>query len=179
MTMNKSGTRGFTMIELMFFVATIGIVVGMALFALTGVHMRNDVECQIKNMHTDIMNARILAFQGRRAHFLVVTPNDYQIIEDTNDSGGKSPDRGDTALWVAPRRLMFISQWRGTIIMDANGVMSNSSADHVSVASLDIRFDTSGLESAHNCIVVGTTRIVDGMWDGMRCVEKCERHSSS
>jgi Tfp pilus assembly protein FimT len=170
-TMKKLRTRGFTLTGLLFVVATSGILMGMAVSAMKGVSERNDAAYQIRQMHSDMMNARIRAFQGRRTHFLVVTPNEYQIIEDTNESGGKSPDRGDIALWNIPKQLRFPSLWSGTVTLDASGSMSNSAASYLIDTTLDIRFDTDGIKSDCNCIAIGPTRIRDGIWDGAKCVE--------
>jgi Tfp pilus assembly protein FimT len=170
-TMKKLGARGFTLTGLLFALATSGILMGIAISAMQGVRERNDAAYQIRQMHRDMMNARIRAYQGRRTHFLVVTSNEYQIIEDTNESGGKSPDRGDIALWTAPKQLRFPSQWSGTVTLDASGSMSNSAASYLTDTTLAIRFDTDGIKSECNCIAIGPTRIRDGIWDGAKCVE--------
>ena len=45
------------------------------------------VENQVKGMYADLMNARARAMQQNRSHFVQVTANNYQIIEDTNENG--------------------------------------------------------------------------------------------
>lgn len=169
--MKNVGIRGVTLTELVIVVAISGTLMGMAGFTLQDVHERNDAENQIRQMYRDMTNARVRALQGRRAHFVTVTADGYQITEDTNESGGSAPDRGDMALWTLPKQFKFPSKWSGTVIMDANGLMSNSTDPPLTEVALDIRFDADSIHPECDCISLGPTRIREGIWDGMKCVE--------
>lgn len=170
--MKRVGMRGVTLMELMVVVALSGIMMGIAGFTVQGLHDRQDAESQVIQMYKDMMNARVRAFQGRRAYFVIVTTNGYQIAEDTNGSGGAMPDPGDRTLWSVPKQFKFNSQWNGTVIMAANGIISRSTGPLPANADLDIRFDTAGIEPEYDCISVGPTRIREGRWNGIKCVER-------
>ena len=168
--MLRSGMRGVTLLELMVVVAVSGILMGIAGFSVQGLRDRCDIERQVRQMHYDMVSARVRAFKGNKAYFVSVTNGGYQITEDTNESGGAMPDSGDRALWPVPKQFKFPSQWNGTVIMEAKGIISKSAGPLPANAVLDIRFDAHGINPEYDCISVGPTRISEGRWNGMNCV---------
>ena len=169
--MKRLDMRGITLLELLVVIAICGILTGMAGYTVEGLHDRIEAERQIQEMYGDMMNARVQAVQGRRMYFVVVTADNYQIVEDTNDSGGTAPDRGDTALWSVPKQFDVPSQWSGTIIMKGNGIMAKSTGPLQVDDALDIPFDAAGVKPEYDCISVGPTRISEGKWNGRQCAE--------
>jgi len=170
--MKRAGMRGVTVMELMVVVALSGIVTGMAGFTAQGIRERFAAEQQVREMYRDMVNARIRAFERKRAHFVLVTTNGYQIAEDTNESGGTMPDPGDMTLWSAPKQFKFDSLWNGTVIMDKNGIISKSGDPILTTTALSIWFDTAGNNPEYDCISAGPTRISEGRWDGRQCVAR-------
>jgi Tfp pilus assembly protein FimT len=162
--------RGVTLMELMVIIAISGILMGIAGFSVQGLRDRYYVEDQVRQMHNDLMSARVRAFEKNRAYFVTVTNSGYQITEDANDSGGTMHDSGDRALWSAPKQFKFPSQWHGTIIMEARGLISRSTGSLLTNAAFAIRFDTAGIKSEYDCISVGPVLITAGVWNGMKCV---------
>ncbi len=167
--MQMAEMRGITLMELMVVVALGGIVMGIAGSSVKDLRDRNDVENQVRQMRGDMQNARIRAYQGQRTYFVTVTTNGYQIFEDTNEKGGNRPGPGDRALWSVPKRFKYNSEWSGTVIMDAKGIMAKSTGPLVDTAALAIRFNTFGIKAEYDCISVGPTRIRTGKWNGMNC----------
>lgn len=167
--MNRLGMRGVTLLELLIVVAVSGILMGIAGFTAQGLRDRYDMEHQVRQMQSDMMNARIQAFDRKRVYFVTVTNSGYQIIEDTNESGGTTPDPGDMALWSVPKQFKFHSQWYGTFIMKENGIISISTRPLLANAALAIRFDTDSIKPEYDCISVGPTRIKAGRWNGLKC----------
>ena len=76
--------NGVTLIELMIAISIIAILVVALGFEYRNWMGRYKVENQIKQMHTDFMNARIRAMTMNRMHFATETANAYTIYEDTN-----------------------------------------------------------------------------------------------
>ena len=79
--------RGITLIELIVVISIIGILAVALGFTFQGWMGGYRIESQTKEMYVDLMNARARAMQRNRSHFVVVTANDYQIFEDTNENG--------------------------------------------------------------------------------------------
>lgn len=170
--MKRVDMRGVTLMELMVIIAISGILMGIAGFSVQGLRDQYYVEDQVRQMHSDLMTARVLAFEKNRTYFVTVTNSGYQITEDTNDSGWTMPDPGDRALWSVPKQFKFPSQWNGTIIMEAKGLISRSAGPLLTNAVFAIRFDTAGIKPECDCISVGPVRITSGSWNGMQCVAR-------
>jgi prepilin-type N-terminal cleavage/methylation domain-containing protein len=161
--------KGITLLELMVVVAISSILMGIAGFTAQGLRIRYDVENQVRQLHADLMNARVRALQGNKACFVTLTSNGYQVTEDSNESGGAVPDDGDTALWPAPKQFKFHPRWIGTIVMDGKGIVSKSTGPLLTNAALAIRFETDGIDPEYDCISVTPTRIRAGKWNGSKC----------
>jgi Tfp pilus assembly protein FimT len=158
--------------ELTVVMAISGVLMGITGFSVQGLRDRYSVEDQVRQMHSDLMSARVRALENNRAHFVTVTNSGYQITEDTNDSGGTMPDPGDRILWSAPKQFKFPSQWNGTIIMEAKGLISRYTDPLLTNAAFAIRFDSAGIKPEYDCISVGLVLITAGSWNGMKCVAR-------
>jgi prepilin-type N-terminal cleavage/methylation domain-containing protein len=167
--MRKEMMKGITLLELMAVLAISGILMGIAGFTVQGLRDRDDAESQVRQLHIDMMNARVRALHSNKTCFVTLSASGYQITEDTNESGGSAPDDGDMPLWSAPKQLKFQTLWNGTIIMDGKGIISKSTGPLLTNAALAIRFDTAGIDPEYDCISVGPTRVRAGKWNGMKC----------
>jgi prepilin-type N-terminal cleavage/methylation domain-containing protein len=172
LTMKSLGRRGVSLLELLVVIAVSGVLTGIAGFTAQGLLSQYDMERQVRQMQSDMMNARVQAFEKKRAYFITVTNSCYQITEDTNESGGTTPDLGDRALWSMPKQFKFHSQWNGTFIMKANGIISTSAHPLLANAALAIRFENDEIKPEYDCISVGPTRIKEGRWNGLKCAVK-------
>lgn len=170
--MRKETMKGISMLELLFVVAISGILMGIAGFTVQGFRSRYDAESQVRQLHVDMTNARVQALEKNKVHYVIMTTNGYQIIEDTNESGGSAPDNGDIPLWSAPKQFKFHSLWNGTVIMDERGIVSKSTGPILANGGLVIRFDTAGTDPEYDCISTGPTRIRPGKWSGTKCVTR-------
>ncbi len=166
----KIDKAGYSLIELVVVVALIGVLLGLAGSSFQKYQNRYEAEVQVRRLHMNMVQARIQAFQLNKVFFVTITPDGYQITEDTNDSEGGKPDAGDKPLWPEPKRLKYQSDWSGTVIMSGRGTISKSTGGILCNNPLTIRFDDDGVGPQCDCILVAPTRINVGKWNGTKCV---------
>jgi len=170
--MRKEGMKGIALLELLVVVAISGLLMGIASFTVQGMRGRYDAENQLRQLHLDLLNARVRALQTNKVHFVTMTTNCYQITEDTNENGGTVPDNGDKPLWPKPKQFKFHTLWNGTLIMDGRGMVSRSTGPILANGGLVIRFDTGVTDPEYDCISTGPTRVRPGKWSGTKCMTK-------
>jgi len=156
--------RGITLIELIVVISIIGILAVALGFTFQGWMGGYRIESQTKEMYVDLMNARARAMQRNRSHFVVVTANDYQIFEDTNENGSYNPGV-DLAIqgFASAKTLTYTSYWTGTVTMDTRGLVSTNNT---------IRFNIGSNTPDYDCIILFPTRINMGQWNGSNCVAR-------
>lgn len=74
--------NGITLIELIVVISVIGIMAVALGFGFQGWMGSYRAESQMKEMYTDLMNARAKAMQRNRSHFVSLTTTQYTIRED-------------------------------------------------------------------------------------------------
>ena len=95
-----SGRGGFTLIELLVVIAILAIIAGIG-FSLDGWQNQSRTEAQIKQIYSDIMNARQKAVAQKRWFFVEFAVNNglysYNIYADTNPApdGDGAYEAGD------------------------------------------------------------------------------------
>ena len=158
--------RGLTLIELMVALVIVVILIGVAGYSLRGRMMGYRIENQVKGMYADLMNARARAMQQNRSHFVLVTANNFQIIEDSDESGANNA--GDvvivTRAWQYPSLVYPV-----TITMNTRGIIAS---DLVPPDDTTINFDIGNNAPDYDCIRLFATRIYTGRMEGGNCVVK-------
>lgn len=156
-------SRGFTLVELL---VVIGVVAVLALalgFQFVGWQGGYRIESQVKQMHSDLLNARTRAMMRNRVQFVDLTANNYQVYEDTNEDGILQRAT-DARMWPNPKPLIhpLLSPPVFPPTIDTKGLVSLDGT---------VRFDIGENKPDYDCIVLSQTRIVLGKWNGS-CVEK-------
>lgn len=183
--------KGFTLIELLVVLAIMGILIVALGFSFEGWRDKYRVESQIKDIYIDMMNTRARAMQRNRAHFATGLSTSYSIYEDTNPApdGDGSLQTGageDTLLPSFPKNTEYKINWTGsgtTITFNTKGLaLPNGSlwldtnppmpscCHNNSCSDEDDRKKC--IYPDYNCIVVFSTRINLGKWDGTSCIAK-------
>jgi type IV fimbrial biogenesis protein FimT len=79
--------RGFALAEVLVVITIIGILAAIASVDYRNWVVRATVERQIKEMHTDLMQARLQSMHRNRMHFVTLKPRGYRIVDDSDNSG--------------------------------------------------------------------------------------------
>lgn len=158
---------GLTLLELVIGISVIAILVVVLGFQYRNWMGRYRIETQVKQMHTDLMNARARAMTMNRVHFATGTANDYTIYEDTNpapDGNGTLEIGSDTMLPAYPKPVEYAINWTGTgnqINFDRRGLIGPTGSIRL-ISTVDADYD---------CLTLSQTRINMGKWNGT-CVER-------
>lgn len=76
--------NGFSLIELLTVMVLLGIVAGLGTVSFRGWVKKHELESQVKEVYTDLMNARITAMHHNRTHFVTLAPTRLQGYKDTS-----------------------------------------------------------------------------------------------
>ncbi|MCL5024107.1 MAG: GspH/FimT family pseudopilin [Nitrospirae bacterium] len=76
--------EGFTLIEAVIVVATVGTLAAVLVFSFEGWSRPYAIESQMKQMHADLMLARARALERSRFHFVELWPGRYRVREDVS-----------------------------------------------------------------------------------------------
>jgi len=157
--------KGFTLVELVMVLSIIGILLAAAGFQMSAWLGKARVEEQMKSMFADLTNARVLASNRNRVHFVVMSSSQYQIWEDTNPGpdGNGIPETaagGDSRiLQINLKDPLLSASTFSQFNFDSRGLMSVNGT---------IRMQNT-YEAIYDCIAVSSTRIRLGRWDGASC----------
>ena len=148
------------------------------LFALAGIQYsvwmkRYNVEREIRDLHADLMNARVRAIGKNRLHFVTIAADKYTIYEDTYDDAlsAYTQDGDGTLQATVPGDTVILQKRTDNVVVpslglgkttfyfDNNGLSSRKG--HIRLSS-DVRAD-------YDCIILSATRINVGQWNGSSC----------
>jgi prepilin-type N-terminal cleavage/methylation domain-containing protein len=160
--------NGFSLIELLVVMIILGILASLGTVSFRGWIRKTELESQVKEMYTDIMNARLTAMHRNTTHLISLSTNQISGSVDTNGDGvGDNAlciwnrNKGDSADASCPsdkalsyKNLSFPATWSGatTLAFNARGLSTTNNSICV--------FST--LNPSYDCIVVSSTRITMG-----------------
>jgi prepilin-type N-terminal cleavage/methylation domain-containing protein len=171
--------KGMTLVEVIVVVAILGTLLGIAAISASTWLERYKVEGQIKQMYTDLMNARVSAMQRNRIFFVTVAANQYAIYEDNyNAAAGTTTYDGDGILQQGTDKLVtkITTQYAlnctepfvaatGNFYFTQNGLVTASSG----TSSVTVQVPSSA-GPVSDCIWLTPTRILMGKMNGTNCI---------
>jgi Tfp pilus assembly protein FimT len=173
---------GITLIELVMVVSVIGILVVALGFQFQGWMGRYRAENQIKEIYTDLMNARARAMTNNRIHFArLLDSSSYAIYEDDSDGSAKVPDgdgvlqigagdSADTQLAGFPKTVEYILDWNNNTVAAPTDLVFNADGTIGTPGFISVFVDKDGdgerdFTSDNECIEILQTRISIGALD--------------
>jgi len=170
--------NGFTLIELVVVIVIISLLIAFAGIELTGWMARYRAENQIKEMYTDLMDARSRAMKKNRTYFIhlsTATPTRYDTYEDTN--GNNTLDIGtDTNInSLSKQNFKYSITWDGgvdplDIAIDRRGLVAPSNRNLWVLKDDGTTYGSSEID--YDCIIISLTRINMGKYNGAICQPK-------
>jgi prepilin-type N-terminal cleavage/methylation domain-containing protein len=157
--------NGFSLIELLAVMVILGIVATLGTVSFTGWVRKHDLESQVKEMYTDLMNARLTAMHQNRSHFITLSANQIIGSQDSDGDGAADAslciwnrDRGDPVdascsndKSLSYKNLAFPATRSGTAVLEFNARGLSNTNNTVCVFST--------YNPAYDCIVISPTRI--------------------
>jgi prepilin-type N-terminal cleavage/methylation domain-containing protein len=164
---------GFSLIELLVVMIILGIVASLGTVSFTGWVRKHDLESQVKETYTDLMNARLTAMHQNRTRFITLSTNQLRAYEDNDPAPG-----GDGALTIGSDNSLCMWERKRDDPADAtcpgNGSLSYKNLKFPASwsGSATLEFNARGLSNTNNticvfsthnpsydCIVISATRI--------------------
>lgn len=147
--------KGITLVELIVVVAIIAVLVISLGVSYDTWSSKYKVEQALKEMHSDLINARGSAISRSRYYFVDFTGTTYSLMEDANDN----LTADDAALATFPKTVSYTinENFSGTrLTFDRRGLVNQNGSIWLTPSS----------DADYDCIVVFSTRINMGKWNG-------------
>jgi len=155
--------NGFSLVEMLVVIAIAGILAGLSVANFAGLTRKYNVDNEVRGIYSDLSNARIMAMNKNRTHFVDLTTTGYIVYDDTSPA----PD-GDGALTVGSDTVVLTSNsalnlstttsrdffpivWNGT-----NPISFNSKGICTTPGTICVY---STVQPLYDCISIASTRI--------------------
>jgi prepilin-type N-terminal cleavage/methylation domain-containing protein len=155
---------GLTVVELIVVISIIGILVVAFSSQFAGWRSGYTIESQIKQMRSDLINARARAMQRARIHFVTLAATQYSLYEDTNptpDGNGTLEVALDTRVLQTSLRAVYPITWSD--LATTTLAFAQTGLPNVDMTICDNHSSPSLLQPDstpdYDCIIIQATRL--------------------
>jgi len=156
---------GFTLIELVLTITVVSVLVVALAFEYVGWQGGYNIESGMKQLHTDLMNARGAAMLKNRDHFVTLAATRYSLYEDTNplpEGNGDLEEADDRRVLQRNLEPNYPITWStladARIDFDQRGLSRDEKTICANPAN-------TSLKPEYDCIIITATRINLGRLD--------------
>lgn len=142
--------KGFALAEVLVVIVIIGILAAIASQDYRSWVVKTSIERQIKELHSDLMQARLQSMQRNRMHFVSLSPAGYSVIDDS-DVSGQREERD--AVVLDKTGLRHAMSWSGVTDTEIGFSAKGLSRDNKTICIY------SNAAPAYDCLIISTSRI--------------------
>ena len=179
---DKHRQKGFSLVELLVVISIIGILSGIAFISIGTMRARYAVEKTIKDLYTDLMNSRVSAMQRNRPHFVVFTPVQYTVYEDTAptpDGDGNLDAGADAKIQTVDLDpsypIAYPAGWTGVDVFQFNAkglVPKNVTGSPKGINGVVTINVNTTVVAEYDCLLISQIKLTLGKMNGANCAEK-------
>jgi len=162
--------KGFSLLELMVIIAIIAVLMAIAMPQLSKYYKQYKVEDEINTLYGQLMNQRFKSMNSGVPHGVRFDSQNQYTLFEFNDANynlkfdGTSEEKNPSTISVS-YPLTGVSSIP-VVIFNREGMAKTATWG---LSNLTIRIDFS---ARYNCIVISSSRIKLGVWDGSNCKVK-------
>ncbi len=162
------GQEGFTLFEVLIVMVIMGILMGIGALSFRGMQQRYTVERQVKQMYTDLMNARLRAVQRDRMQFVAFpTSTGYSVYEEPDGGNGVFSSATDSLVSTNALQTSY-----SIVSVPAITLMTFSTKGLLDPTQAGTILITPTAGGEYDCISIDQIKTGMGQWNGTQCVIK-------
>ena len=165
--------KGMTLFEVLVVMVIMGLLMGIAMLSFHNMQQRYNVEQQVKQLYSDVMNSRVRAVQRDRMQFVTFsgpTNTSYSVYEDGPPPDGNGLFSAATDSLVGTYNLLptysaVLSNPSMTLLQfSAQGLLVSPPPGTITI--------TPSAGGEYDCIFVDQIKTGMGQWNGTQCIVK-------